>query len=188
MAPDKRDYLYAKIRERLAARSDPVLHRGWEAVLHVAETPELGLLRRRIRATRATCAHDRLLRVIGIKLQLDQDPVARRAARVILLRSRSPHPYGARSTLAQHRAEPDASTLPTAVPRNVSIGRLPGSPTRGRSETAGGTPLAPVSTTADRLHRDASATVPSGAGIRTTVQPSGARHVSERAPDARARG
>ncbi len=36
MSPDKRDYLYAKIRARLATRSDPVLHRGWGAALHVA--------------------------------------------------------------------------------------------------------------------------------------------------------
>jgi hypothetical protein len=32
----ERNFLYAKIRERLAARSDPVLHRGWGAALHVA--------------------------------------------------------------------------------------------------------------------------------------------------------
>lgn len=36
MSPDKRGYLYAKIRERLATRTDPVLHRGWGAALHVA--------------------------------------------------------------------------------------------------------------------------------------------------------
>jgi SAM-dependent methyltransferase len=35
-SPAERNFLYAKIRERLAARSDPVLHRGWGAALHVA--------------------------------------------------------------------------------------------------------------------------------------------------------
>jgi hypothetical protein len=35
-SPADREYLYARIRQRLAARSDPVLHRGWGAALHVA--------------------------------------------------------------------------------------------------------------------------------------------------------
>jgi hypothetical protein len=36
MAPDKRDYLYRNVRERINARPDPRIRRHWVAILNVA--------------------------------------------------------------------------------------------------------------------------------------------------------
>jgi SAM-dependent methyltransferase len=40
MDPDKREHLFAEIRRRLAARSDPRVRRHWLAILHVARRRE----------------------------------------------------------------------------------------------------------------------------------------------------